>query len=81
MKATVAFYSLGGVLAPLLMGWIVGATEEPRLGYSQGFLWMGAAMCLGAVLLAPWIRPERDAARLRRLAERDEPGPAASPRS
>ncbi|MEU5846338.1 MFS transporter [Saccharopolyspora shandongensis] len=60
----IAFYSLGGVLAPMLMGLFVGAGETPAAGYSTGFTFTGALMAIGCIAAVWLIRPEKDAAAL-----------------
>ncbi|MEV0084725.1 MFS transporter [Saccharopolyspora sp. NPDC050642] len=60
----IGFYSLGGVLAPMIMGLFVGAGETPAAGYSSGFTFTGALMAIGCIAAVWLIRPEKDTAEL-----------------
>lgn len=60
----IAFYSLGGVFAPMVMGLFVGAAENAAAGYSTGFSFTGALMAIGCIAAVWLIRPEKDAAAL-----------------
>lgn len=57
---TIAFYSLGGILAPLVMGYFVGAGQTAAAGYSSGFAFTGVLMAVGCAAAVLLIRPERD---------------------
>lgn len=75
----IAFYSLGGVFAPLLMGWVVGAASTAADGYSSGFMWTGTVMAIGCLVSLVLIRPEADVRRLVRVAATTgAPGPGAN---
>ncbi|MFI1869614.1 MFS transporter [Streptomyces jumonjinensis] len=57
-------YSLGGVIAPAVMGRLIASGESAALGYGDGFLTLGVTMVIGAAVALPLIDPDRDAARL-----------------
>ncbi|MFJ6805793.1 MFS transporter [Streptomyces anulatus] len=57
-------YSLGGVVAPLVIGKLVDAGESAALGYGDGFLVLGITMIVGATAALLLIDPRRDAAKL-----------------
>ncbi|MGW6456502.1 MFS transporter [Streptomyces sp. NPDC055078] len=61
----VAFYSLAGVLAPLLLGHFVGQAADTASGYGQGFALTGLLMTVGGAVAMLLVRPERDLARIR----------------
>ncbi|MGH3349629.1 MAG: MFS transporter [Nocardioides sp.] len=61
----VAFYSMAGVLAPLLLGHLVDAAPDAITGYNNGFAVTGLLMAVGGVLSLLLVRPERDLARIR----------------
>ncbi|OUS92607.1 MFS transporter [Rhodococcus sp. NCIMB 12038] len=60
----VAFYSMAGVLAPLVLGYFVGNATDKITGYGHGFALTGILMTLGGAAATFLVRPERDAARL-----------------
>ncbi|WP_223733915.1 MFS transporter [Streptomyces purpurogeneiscleroticus] len=62
----VAFYSMAGVLAPLLLGHFVGGAADTAAGYGQGFALTGLLMTVGGALALLLVRPERDLHRIRR---------------
>ncbi|MFD3473789.1 MFS transporter [Streptomyces sp. NPDC058695] len=57
-------YSLGGVVAPLVIGRLVDAGTSAAAGYGDGFLVLGFTMIIGAVAALLLVDPDRDAARL-----------------
>ncbi|MFE7135753.1 MFS transporter [Streptomyces sp. NPDC057638] len=57
-------YSLGGVVAPMVMGNLVAAGETAAAGYGDAFLILGITMMVGAVLALLLVDPGRDAERL-----------------
>ncbi|QDQ95325.1 MFS transporter [Rhodococcus sp. WB9] len=60
----VAFYSMAGVIAPLLLGYFVGNATDKATGYGHGFALTGVLMTLGGAAATFLVRPERDAAKL-----------------
>ncbi|WP_404315156.1 MFS transporter [Prescottella equi] len=65
----VAFYSMAGVLAPLLLGYFVDSAGERAIGYGHGFAVTGVLMTVGGLAAMFLVRPERDLARLRLSVE------------
>lgn len=65
----VAFYSMAGVIAPLLLGYFVGNAADRISGYQQGFLITGLLMAIGGAAATFLVRPDRDAARFAARAE------------
>ncbi|MFF3493247.1 MFS transporter [Streptomyces sp. NPDC002795] len=62
MGVMVSCYSLGGVVAPLVLGGLVNGASDPLGGYRTGFAGLGGLL-LVAALVAIWlIRPARDVA-------------------
>ncbi|MER7197353.1 MFS transporter [Streptomyces sp. CB01635] len=57
-------YSLGGVVAPLVIGRLADAGTSAAAGYGDGFLVLGFTMIIGAVAALLLVDPDRDAARL-----------------
>ncbi|WP_405904136.1 MFS transporter [Streptomyces sp. NBC_00656] len=68
MGVIVGVYSLGGIVAPLLLGGLVDSAGTPADGYSRGFMVIGGLVIVGAVIAALTTDPERDARRLREYA-------------
>ncbi|MGW4339615.1 MFS transporter [Rhodococcus koreensis] len=60
----VAFYSMAGVLAPLVLGYFVGNASDKVTGYGHGFALTGILMTLGGAAATFLVRPEHDAAKL-----------------
>ena len=60
----VAFYSMAGVLAPLVLGYFVGNASDKVTGYGHGFALTGILMALGGAAATFLVRPEHDAAKL-----------------
>lgn len=65
----VAFYSMAGVIAPLVLGHFVGQAADKVTGYGQGFAITGLLMTFGGLLATFLVRPERDLAKLSHRAE------------
>ncbi|WP_338701597.1 MFS transporter [Streptomyces sp. Q6] len=65
MGGLAAFYSLAGILAPLLLGHLVDAAPSAEIGYGNGFGLTGALMVAGGAVAVYLVRPERDLARIR----------------
>lgn len=59
-----AVYSLGGVVAPLVLGRLVASGESVAIGYGDGFMALGVAMTVGALAALVLINPDRDVAKL-----------------
>lgn len=57
-------YSLGGVVAPLVVGRLVAGGESVALGYGDGFMVLGVTMIAGAIAALVLVNPARDAAKL-----------------
>lgn len=64
----VAIYSMAGVIAPLVLGFAVAGASSAVAGYGVGFAISGVVVVVGGLLSVPLINPERDLARLERLA-------------
>ncbi|WP_406465871.1 MFS transporter [Streptomyces sp. NBC_00111] len=56
-------YSLGGVVAPLVVGRLVDSGDSVALGYGDGFLVLGVTMIVGAMAALLLVNPARDAAK------------------
>jgi hypothetical protein len=71
--------TLGGVAAPLVMGGVLERAASPLAGYDHGFLILGLLQIGGGLIGLLLIRPEVDAPRVRRSADRAHavPGPSA----
>ncbi|MFC9787000.1 MFS transporter [Rhodococcus sp. NPDC127528] len=65
----VAFYSMAGVIAPLLLGHFVGDAADKATGYGQGFAMTGILMTIGGALALFLVRPERDLTKIRERVE------------
>ncbi|EDY62554.1 major facilitator superfamily transporter permease [Streptomyces pristinaespiralis ATCC 25486] len=59
-----ACFSLGGVIAPVVVGGLVASSESAAAGYGSGFLGLGVVMVVGGAIAMLLINPERDTARL-----------------
>lgn len=61
-----AFFSLSGVIAPLVMGKVVdaAAADDLAAGYSLGFVILGITMIIGALAALFLVNPDRDARKL-----------------
>lgn len=60
----VAFYSMAGVVAPLVLGYFVGNTADKTAGYGYGFAFTGLLMAVGGAAAMFLVRPERDVVKL-----------------
>lgn len=60
----VAFYSMAGVLAPLVLGHFVGTAADKITGYGHGFALTGVLMAIGGTAATFLVHPERDEAKL-----------------
>ena len=60
-----AFITSAGVLAPHVMGDIVEKAATPVDGFFRGYTIIGAIMFAGGLIAMLFIRPEREAERLR----------------
>ncbi|PBC45249.1 MFS transporter [Rhodococcus sp. ACS1] len=66
----VACYSMGGVLAPLMLGGFVTGSATPLAGYQSGFALLGGILIVAGVIGALLIKPERDVAAMSAAAGR-----------
>jgi ACS family D-galactonate transporter-like MFS transporter len=64
LAITNAFVTVAGVLAPFVMGNMVGSAASPMAGYEHGYVIMGLLMIGGGLLGLLFIRPEADRKRL-----------------
>ncbi|MGA5067801.1 MFS transporter [Streptomyces exfoliatus] len=64
LGALVAVFALGGIVSPLILGWIVDAAATAAIGYQNGWLVTAALLLVTGLLATPFMRPERDAQRL-----------------
>jgi MFS family permease len=56
-----AVYSMGGVIAPIATGALVGGAATKAIGYGHGFLLIGVLMAAGSIAAILLVDPERDA--------------------
>jgi MFS family permease len=69
-----AVFSTAGLIAPWLTGHIADVGLDPATGFRQGFLFAGGLICVGGLVAAFLIHPEKDLARIRaHRSEGDEP--------
>ncbi|MGW6754104.1 MFS transporter [Streptomyces sp. NPDC055006] len=59
-----AFYSLGGIVAPVVIGRLVAEDASASAGYGTGFQLLGATMAVGATAALLLVNPDRDAVKL-----------------
>lgn len=59
-----AVYSLGAVVAPIVIGRLVASGDSVAEGYGDGFMLLGITMIIGAALALTLAHPDRDAAKL-----------------
>ncbi|MFJ9407531.1 MFS transporter [Streptomyces sp. NPDC101393] len=64
LGALVAVFALGGIVSPLVLGWIVDGSATVAAGYRNGWLLTAALLLVPGILAALFLRPERDARRL-----------------
>ncbi|MER5769167.1 MFS transporter [Streptomyces sp. NPDC001985] len=57
-------YSLGGIIAPMVIGRLVASGDSVAAGYGEGFLVLGVTMIIGAVIALILVHPDRDAGKL-----------------
>jgi MFS family permease len=60
----VAFYSMAGVIAPLVLGFSIGDGADVATGYGHGFAISAVVIVVGGLLSLVFINPERDLGRL-----------------
>jgi MFS family permease len=60
----VAFYSMAGVIAPLVLGFSIGEGADVASGYGHGFAISAVVIVVGGLLSLVFIDPERDLARI-----------------
>ncbi|MFW0796815.1 MFS transporter [Gordonia sp. CPCC 205515] len=60
MGCLVAFYSMAGILAPLVLGYFVGSASDRITGYGHGFALTGILMAVGGAAATLLVNPERD---------------------
>ncbi|WP_228118037.1 MFS transporter [Rhodococcus erythropolis] len=65
----VAFYSMAGVIAPLVLGYFVGEATDKATGYGQGFAITGVLMTVGGLIATFLVRPERDLVKISNRVE------------
>ncbi|MFI5610575.1 MFS transporter [Amycolatopsis sp. NPDC051903] len=61
LGAVVAVHSLGGVIAPVVLGSFVDSGDTLAAGYGRGFLAAGVVIVVGSAIAAFLIKPDRDA--------------------
>ncbi|GLF97942.1 MFS transporter [Streptomyces yaizuensis] len=59
-----AIYSLGAVVAPIVIGNFIDSSASVAAGYGSGFLVLGITTIVGAAVALPLINPGRDIAKL-----------------
>ncbi|MFI6416890.1 hypothetical protein ACIBG6_05595 [Streptomyces sp. NPDC050842] len=64
LGALVAVFALGGILSPLVLGWVVDIAATATIGYRNGWLVTAALLLVTGLLAALFMRPEKDARRL-----------------
>lgn len=57
-------FTTGGIIVPLLVGFLIQQASTPLAGFHQTFLILGIALMIAGVLAALLINPERDAIKL-----------------
>jgi MFS family permease len=67
----VAFYSMAGVIAPLVLGFSIGDGADVAVGYGNGFAISGVVIVVGGLLSLLFIDPERDLRRLREQGDEE----------
>ena len=80
LGANTAFQTTAGLIAPLLMGWMLDGAASPAAGFQQGFLLAGVLALVGGVAGLLLLRPETDAYRLGSAPVLVEAAPAAGGR-
>ncbi|GER22770.1 MFS transporter [Zafaria cholistanensis] len=64
LQITNAFLTAGGLLAPMVVGFLVGTAATPAIGYSNAFLLTGGMLAVTGVLGCLFINQQRDRRRL-----------------
>lgn len=64
LGALVAVFAVGGIVSPLILGWIVDGAATAAIGYQNGWLVTAALLLVTGLLATRFLRPERDAQRL-----------------
>ncbi len=59
-----AVYSVGAIIAPVVVGRLVDVWPTPSVGFAHSFQVLGIALLVGGLLALAIVNPERDAARL-----------------
>ncbi|MEU5979679.1 MFS transporter [Streptomyces sp. NPDC047315] len=59
-----AVYSLGAVIAPVVIGKLVASGDSAAAGYGAGFTVLGVTMAVGAIAALFLVNPSKDAAKL-----------------
>lgn len=62
----VALYTLSGAIAPYFVGSVVESAPDPVSGYNVAFALSGLLLVVAGIIAALFIRPQHDAAKLRR---------------
>ena len=73
-----AVYTLAGLIAPWLMGYIVDVGANPADGFRTGFVLAGGLILVGGLLAMLLIDPERDLARFRNMSPKLHRAPQAA---
>ncbi|MFE0427032.1 MFS transporter [Streptomyces sp. NPDC058953] len=68
LAAITAIFSVGGIMAPLVLGGIVEDASSKAAGYTTGFTLVGVVLVIGGVVGMLLINPERDAVKLAAIA-------------
>lgn len=61
LGAIVAVHSLGGIIAPIVLGSLVGSAQTLSEGYARGFAATGVVICVGALAACWLVKPDQDA--------------------
>jgi MFS family permease len=64
----IAAYSVAGIVAPYLLGLIIDRAPTAAQGYSTGFLFVGAVVCVMGVAGGYMLNPEKSRAALQQLS-------------
>lgn len=64
LQITNAFLTTGGLLAPMVVGFLVGTATTPAEGYSNAFLLTGGMLAIAGVLACLLINQQRDRRKL-----------------
>lgn len=58
----VAVHSVGGIIAPVVLGRFVDAADTLATGYGNGFTAAGTVICIGSAIAGWLVNPDRDSA-------------------